>query len=176
MRQYTDLYFKALMAEARPLMLAFVGTDYGFRCFSKHMPTEEQVGTTLENIIEWDRRVLTFGEFRQAASSDSDNILQFLTEAVMSSYTLTCDNADGYFTEIASREDFINGDLRLYQGFDYPSFAFADFLPLFYGQIQKYSYEYLTIQFEATQSILAEPATDPQIDLTVTYTNQFDGT
>lgn len=175
MRQVSDLYFQAAMANAAPLCLAFVGTNYGLRCFGKHMPTVEQVGSTLENIIEWDARVLTFGTFRQSASQQGENILQMLVETEMSSYTLECDDADQYFTEIASREIFINGDLYLYQGFDYPSFDFADFLPLFYGKIQKYTSEVPTMTFYARQAIIAEPADDPYIDLTVTYADEFDG-
>ena len=68
MRQVTDLYFKAMMAGARPLNLAFVGTNYGFRCFSTHYPTEAQIGTTLEDIFEWGARVFAWGDYRQAAS------------------------------------------------------------------------------------------------------------
>ncbi|MCP4568139.1 MAG: hypothetical protein GY841_11230 [FCB group bacterium] len=156
--------------------MAYVGSNLGLRCFGKHYPSEAQAGTTLENIIERGDRVLNFGEYRQAVSENSEDVLQFMTETRMAAYTLQCDNADGFFTELSSREIFINGDLLLYQGFDYPDFTFSDFIPLFNGKIHKYDIDYTSIRFHATQTVIAPPADTPAVEVTITYDSQFDGT
>ncbi|MBD3251194.1 hypothetical protein GF380_01845, partial [Candidatus Uhrbacteria bacterium] len=167
----TDRYFQARLAGAKPLCLAYIGTNYGLRCFGKQMPTPEQVGTTLPNIIESGAYVLSFGEYRQAASQNSEDVTQALQETVMDSCTLMFDNASGLFTEIACREKFINGELYLFQGFDYPGFIFSDFIRIFYGRIQTYKYGKLTFQCTANQAVETDADTEGQtIDLTVTYT------
>jgi hypothetical protein len=171
----SDLYFQASRTKAKPIALIFIGTDYGFRCFGKHTPTSDHIGSTHTPCIDWGPRVYRFGHFRTAASWNSENILQFLSETVMSTYNPIFLNADGYFTKIAAMETLINADLYLYQGFEYPSFAFADFLPIFYGKVQRYEYDYDRFLLFSQQEIIAEPADDPTIDLTVTYGDDYPG-
>lgn len=173
----TDRYFQARLAGAKPKCMAFLGTNYGLRCLGKEMPTPEEAGTTLPNIIERGAYVLDFGEYRQSLSENSEDVTQAISESLMDSYTLTCDNAGGYFTEIAAREILINGDLYVFQGFDWPGFTFSDYIRLFSGRIVRYNYDYTTFTCTAEQAIDtgANQQYTQQIDLTVTYGSEFGG-
>ena len=168
MRRYTDNYNKARKAGAKPFIMAFVGSDRGTRCFGKETPTSDYVGSTIDT-LEWSARVLSFGDFRQALSEESDQIFPSLSTQEMATYTLTCDNADGYFTTICGREEFIGGQLALYQGFAYPGFVFADFQPLFNGVISAYTLTIQNIKFLADQAVEPEDPPAPTLDTTTTY-------
>lgn len=176
MRIITDAYFAAWRAGAKPYIMAFLGTDYGIRCLTKEHPTLAQIGSTLPNIFDWQDYVLAFGEYREAASTDPNDILQFITQTEMASYVLTCSNPGGYFTEIVARENPLNGLLSVYQGYDVSGFTFADFIRLFRGKVRALDFDYGKILIHAIQSMDVTGVTESTTTLTSTYSFQFDGT
>lgn len=197
MRSYTERYNAARQSGAKPLILAEVWTDKGPRVFGKQTPTEDQaqdiqlvyiggeqvyigseavgIAATTGGPFEWSARVLSFGDFRQALSENSDNAFQSITEKLMENYTLTLDNADQFFTALVAKEQFLNGKIYLRQGFDYPGFTQSDFITLFYGKITNYDFGYLDFVINADQAIEAKQPDDPTIDITKTYALAVDG-
>lgn len=190
MRAYTDTYNKARQAGAKPIILAEVWTDKGPRIFSKDALTETQINEFAKVFIgtnqvfigtdavllndqtgafEWEMRVLAFGDFQQTLSTDSSSVFESIVEKTMDSYTLTLDNADGYFTELAAKEQFNNYPLILKQGFDYPDFEYEDFITLFFGRNTSYGFDYLKFMLTADQSLDTRQQDDPDIDITRTY-------
>ena len=181
MRNTTELYNEAKNAGAKPLILAFLGSSTGVRCLGKQTPSEDyardfnqvyigsdtvSIGTDFvfiseeqgtNNAWEWEARVIDFGDFRQTISENPDSIFEGLIEKEMESYTLVCDNADGFFTEIVGKEQLVNYPLILKQGFDYPGFQFSDFLRIFYGRNTTYEFDYTTFQITADQSLESSP-------------------
>lgn len=193
MRDYTHTYNAARQAGAKPFILAFIETDRCLRVFGKQTPLPAYIrenkplyfganrvyfsdaaspvflGLDTGSVLEWSARVLTFGDFRQSLSQDSESIVDSLTEKVMDSYTIELDNHDDYFTDIAAKETLLNGSLLLKQGYDYPGFVYSDFITLFPGSITSYNYDYISFSITADQALESAAPTDPTVDITTTY-------
>jgi sugar lactone lactonase YvrE len=173
MKRYTERYHAARRAEARPIFILFLETDRALRCFGKHTPTAAQAGP---DALEWSARVLAFGDFRNALSSESEKYLQGLFEEEVSSYGAELDNADGYFSEINGKEIILNGRVILMQGYAWPDFEYDDFIPLYYGTISKYTLTRTRFSFNSIQSIKAQTPGDPTVDTTTVYAMRNAGT
>lgn len=173
MRYYTDLYIQALKAGAKPLIHCYIKSDYAWRCFGKEYPKEAHLRTDID-VYEWQARVLNFGDYRVSLASESENVFLALQTQEMNSYTITLDNADRYFTTLLEDEVLFSGGLYLYQGFAYPAFTFADYLPLFSGKISKVDLSTTECQLTADTIIKPAEPEDPAVDTTTTYSLSID--
>ena len=199
MKHTTDLYYKARIAGAKPLLLAYVGSNLAVRCFGKETPpgqgdsdlffysqvffgtdavyfgtdavyfTSNEAASLDFDVYDWQARVLTFGDYRESLTDDADNIIASYNDQEMSTYTLSCDNADSYFSELCGKEEFLGGQLLLFQGFDYPGFAFSDYIPLFSGTISDVTLTTLEYVFLADTSVKAISPDDPTITTEIVY-------
>ena len=175
MKEFTETYNAARLAEAKPIVLVYVSSDIAAYCFGKETPLSTHLDPAY-NTLEWAARVLSFGDYSRRFSSDGKQLLLPLTEEEMSSYTVTCDNVDYYFSTLAGKEEFLGGKLRLVQGFDYPGFLYSDYQLLFWGTIDKFFCDTQQCLIRAQQSLISVDPEDPTIDLTTTYTLICDGT
>lgn len=168
MRYYTDLYNQARQAGAKPILYCYIKTDFAWRCFGKEFPDEAHLRTDID-VYDWQARVLTFGDFRVSLSSEGENVFLCLQTQEMSTYTITLDNADRYFTDLLENETLLTGEIALYQGFSFPGFTEADFIPLFTGRVSSVDLSTLTLKLTADTSIVIETPETPTIDTTTTY-------
>jgi len=173
MRRFSETYNAARMRGDKPFILAFVFSNLGCHVVGKETPTGDHVTGTPYNIIDWSARVLSFGTFRKSLSENSNNILQTLSQTEMSSYTLTCDNADEYFTNLLAREELIGQQLLIFQG--YFDSSFADLQPLFNGIIQSVEMSTLSIQISANQAVKNTEPDDPTINTETLYSMRNPG-
>lgn len=164
----TERYHQARLSKAKPVVLAYVGSDTAMRCFGKQTPLEAWLDSAYD-AVEWRACVLSFGDFREALTAESSEMFSALVETEMTAYTLTLDNTDGYFTRLAGREQLLGGRIILVQGFDWPDFAASDFLPLFYGQITGFKNNNKQTVINADQSLKAETPEEPDVTSTKTY-------
>lgn len=173
MRVYTDKFFEAWQAGAKPIALAYLNIDDTLYCFGKQTPADAWL---LASTFFWEARVLTFGTFTQELSTDSSDVFQTLTEKPMDTYSVTFDNADGYFSLLAAQHNLLAGTLSLYLGYEYPGFAAADFRRLFFGKISTLKWERQTAVVTAQQAMTPIEPTSPAVDTTKTYSLSVAGT
>jgi hypothetical protein len=166
MRSYTDKFFEAWQAGAKPIALAYLNIDDTLYCFGKQTPLEAWLQAST---FFWEARVLTFGTFTQELSTDSSDVFQTLTEKPMDSYSVTFDNADGYFSLLAAQHNLLAGTLSLYLGYEYPGFAAADFRRLFFGKISTLKWARQTAVITAQQAMTPIEPESPVVDTTKTY-------
>jgi len=169
MRRYTDTYNAARLAKAKPIILAYVITEKVCRCFGVETPQEAHLDSSL-NVFDWQARVLAFGDYTQRIASDSDNVFLSLIEEEMSTYTLTCDNTDHYFSVLSGKETFLGGTLTLVQGFEYPSFVASDFQQIFTGTITRFRVGFSQCTITAKQTTTTVAPDDPTISTETLYT------
>lgn len=178
MKKRTDRYYLASQANAKPVVYAIIGSDFALRAFGKETPSESFCNGFFYNIFEWNARVLGFGDYRESLSQNPDNIIDTVNTQEMSSYTITLDNADKFFTNLIGKgEEFIDGAFYLYQGFEYPDFEFSDFIQLVTGKIADYKLDRMTFEVIVDSSITAGiPSEDPTLPVERIYGLSDDGT
>lgn len=167
MKTQTTAYLKALEAGAKPIIYAYVKSDMAWRCFGKETPVVTHLRTDI-NVLEWQARVLVFGDYRITLATGGESYLAFIQQE-MPSYVLTLDNADYYFTNILADEILLNGELIIEQGFDTSGFTASDFARLYTGKIERVEISPPRLLLHTIQAVQTDEPEDPSIDTTKLY-------
>lgn len=167
MKTQTTAYLKALEAGAKPIIYAYIKSDMAWRCFGKETPVITHLRTDI-NVLEWQARVLAFGDYRITLATGEGSYLA-LFQQEMPSYVLTLDNADYYFTNILADEILLNGELIIEQGFDTTGFTASDFTRLYTGKIERVEISPPRLLLHTIQAVQTDEPADPSIDTTKLY-------